>query len=169
LGYHLSGKAYIHLISNQVHGDQHSKISFAGKDCPSEKPARGDQAILAEIPALSGGETMSMRWLPRLGSTLMVSLFVACCNAVVCAQTFTTARIAGTVIDIQGAAIVNAEVSAENSFMRDKRGIAPMHEASLTMSAVSSHIRAHCGALARAPFRSSWKRALPTKVSPHNQ
>src|SRR5215813_6294260 len=41
-------------------------------------------------------------------------LFVALCCAAVFAQTLTTARIVGTVTDVQGAAVVDAKVAAED-------------------------------------------------------
>jgi hypothetical protein len=62
----------------------------------------------------------------KLVSILTVCLFVACCSAGVLAQTLTTARIAGTVRDIQRAAIANAEVTAENTSTKKSGWSRPM-------------------------------------------
>ena len=62
-----------------------------------------------------------MSALAKLAS--LISLCLACCFADF-AQSVTTARIAGTVRDTQGAAIANVQISAENTATGDERRVA---------------------------------------------
>lgn len=58
--------------------------------------------------------------LAKFGSVLIVWAAVGWSSGV-SAQTLTTARIAGTITDIQGAAVVNAEITAEDTSTAEVR------------------------------------------------